>query len=100
MGEPEEQKPTCKLKTEIPLRPHGSSVSANYTTTTDSKSTGRGSVDIRVVGLKWLEFQSKKHGVEVDFSCDGMTAPNVLADYAHLKQVMPNLISNAIKYNR
>ena len=46
-----------------------------------------------------LQFLADKHNVELKFACDGMTGPNMLADSTRLKQVMLNLISNAIKYN-
>lgn len=50
--------------------------------------------------IDFLKFLAEKKRIKVEFYCDGMTAPNVLADHGHLKQAMLNLISNAIKFNR
>lgn len=43
---------------------------------------------------------AKKHGIKIELSNSLQQAPLIMADYTRLKQVIINLVSNAIKYNK
>ncbi len=60
-------------------------------------------VDLRefVESLKTLiEQKAAEYGVTCNFDYTNITHPNVFASVVHIRRIMVNIISNAIKYNR
>lgn len=45
-----------------------------------------------------IEFKAKEKGLELTLNTDGVTYPNIIADTGRLRQILTNLIGNAIKF--
>lgn len=50
--------------------------------------------------LPLLQSQAQQHDIVIDVLCRDKRYPSLLADYTRTKQVLVNLLTNAVKYNR